>query len=481
MRASCAALVVLLGLLIWAPLRQCRAQTEEYQPPPYRVCTINVPPMAICEVNNTDPSSFSGLSIDYFRDAASLIGWTETDGASPAAAGANETTYYFRCLGVETGTVLREELVPEDGSCDIFVAWTTISAERTELGVQWAVSYYPGSVSILVASTPALEKGWGFFDPFTWDLWVAMGVTAVVLPIIVYSLEIFVIRRRIEAGQLADGYHESLWRTLWVLIQGETFGVSKFPARLVVITFAFFALILSSSYTANLAAFLTTQSYGDISNIYDLRGRAVSSVEVYGSVLEDRYRLQPRYADVSSLEKLTMEAEKILQGELSAVVIDTVVAQYLVADSSGQGCPWALLSETILPFPYGIGFSPTRVSQQVIQEFNAAILYIQEQGMVEGYEENYLLTESPCLNDATSSDTTSIGFMQVYGLWVMLAAAIGLAVIYVIVYRIWRQRLPDGWVDGLVVEMDVGKSRTFARGDSREVMESDLHRIESHI
>jgi hypothetical protein len=63
----------------------------------------------------------------------------------------------------------------------------------------------------------------------------------------------------------------------------------------------------------------------------------------------------------------------------------------------------------------------------------------------------------------------------------MLAAAIGLAVIYVIVYRIWRQRLPDGWVDGPVVEMDVGKSRKFARGDSREVMESDLHRIESHI
>jgi hypothetical protein len=106
---------------------------------------------------------------------------------------------------------------------------------------------------------------------------------------------------------MAGGYSESLWRTLWVLIQGETFGVSMIPARLVVITFAFFALILSSSYTANLAAFLTTQSYGGINTIYDLRGRAVSSVEVYKLPLEERYRLQPSIADISDLEKVRME------------------------------------------------------------------------------------------------------------------------------------------------------------------------------
>ena len=104
--------------------------------------------------------------------------------------------------------------------------------------------------------------------------------------------------------------------------------------------------------------------------------------------------------------------------------------------------------------------------------------------MVEGYEERYLLTDSPCLSDMTSSDTTSIGFMQVYGLWVMLAAAIALAATYVILYRVWRQRQPDGWAQGRsVVEgsMDVPESRKFARGDSREVLQSDLHRIESHL
>jgi len=71
------------------------------------------------------------------------------------------------------------------GDCDIFVAWTTISEDRTRLGVEWAIPYYSGSVAILTQSTPTMEQGWAFFKPFTWDLWVAMGVTAIVLPIIV--------------------------------------------------------------------------------------------------------------------------------------------------------------------------------------------------------------------------------------------------------------------------------------------------------
>ena len=162
----------------------------------------------------------------------------------------------------------------------------------------------------------------------------------------IYGLEILVIRRRIGAREAASGYYESLWRTLWVLIQGETFGVSMIPARLVVATFAFFALILSSSYTANLAAFLTTQSYGGVRNIFDLRGSAVSTVEVYRDALVERYRLQPSIADISNLEAVRMEAEKILDGDLSAVVIDTVVAGYIVAEASGQGCPWRLLPDT---------------------------------------------------------------------------------------------------------------------------------------
>ena len=75
------------------------------------------------------------------------------------------------------------------------------------------------------------------------------------------------------------------------------------------------------------------------------------------------------------------------------MLIDTVVAQYIVADAAGQGCPWRLLPDTILPFPYGIGFSPTRVSRDVQQQFNSAILVIQEAGTVADYEERYLLTD----------------------------------------------------------------------------------------
>ena len=135
----------------------------------------------------------------------------------------------------------------------------------------------------------------------------------------------------------------------------------------------------------------------------------------------------------------------------------------------------------ILPFPYGIAFSPARVGRAVQQEFNAAILFVQEAGMVADYEEKYLLTDSPCLADATTSDTSSIGFMQVYGLWVMLGASVGLGALYVVAYRIWRRRQPFGWGEPESEKAGVPDSRKFARGDSREVKVSDLQRVETHL
>lgn len=110
---------------------------------------------------------------------------------------------------------------------------------------------------------------------------MSIGLTVIFLPIIVYLLEVMSIKRRVTLDDSMKGYVEATWRTLWVMIQGETMGVSMIAARIVVIVLAFVALILSASYTANLAAFLTLQSFSSVNSIYDLQGLAVSTVEVY--------------------------------------------------------------------------------------------------------------------------------------------------------------------------------------------------------
>ena len=64
----------------------------------------------------------------------------------------------------------------------------------------------------------------------------------------------------------------------------------------------------------------------------------------------------------------------------------------------------------------------------------------------------------------------------------MLGASVGLACVYVIAYRIWQRRQPLGWGEPEPEKAAGGPdSRTFARGDSREMKVSDLQRVETHL
>ena len=259
-------------------------------PKPFIVCTIPLEPMAKCERNSNASSSFSGLSIQVFREvAADVLEWREGE------------DFQFVCVDTDTPTTLFERVVPADGDCDAFISSTTITAERTEKGVVWAHPYFDGSIGVVTKADPSSSDGWGWTRPFTWQLWLALGLTTLLLPFVVYLLEVLSIKRQVSVKESLRGYNESVWRTMWVVIQGETMAVTNLAARCVVVVLAFSSLILSASYTANLAAFLTIKSYGNVNTINDLVGMSVSTVEVYRDQLLRRYGLRTIEANISSV------------------------------------------------------------------------------------------------------------------------------------------------------------------------------------
>lgn len=142
-----------------------------------------------------------------FREISKdAFGWVEGD------------NYQFACVDTDTPTTLYERVVPEGGDCDAFIASTTITAERQANGVVFAHAYYQGSIGVITKSTPQSSKGWAWTRPFTWQLWLALGVTALVLPLIVYFLEVMSIKRRISTKETMRGYNESAWRTVWYVL-----------------------------------------------------------------------------------------------------------------------------------------------------------------------------------------------------------------------------------------------------------------------
>ena len=437
----------------------------------FTVCTLSrVAPMASCTLG--DDTSFSGLSVEIFRAAAQdSFNWKEG------------TDYRFDCLQQGTLETLEKDIIPVNGSCDAFIASITITSERTAMGVVWAYPYWSGSIGVITQSTPKSTDGWAWTKPFTWSLWLAIGLTVIFLPVVVYYLEVLSIKKRVSLHDSLFGYMEATWRTLWVMIQGETMSVSMLSARLLVIVLAFVALILSASYTANLAAFLTLKSFSAVNSIFDLQGYAVSTVEAYQQRILEGYGLKTMVAQLSTRDDLTKEAGQVAMGSLAAFLYGTEVAQYLVA--TWPECRLRILPDTIEPFDYGLAFN-SRTDPDIVDAFSLNILRLIEDGTIKGLGDRFLLLNSPCLNQGIKGDEIGqINFTQVYGLWVLIAAAMVGGIVIVIIVRTYKNRNGD-WSGMPQKSASLTSSATmlehkFERGDSREKGKNDLLVSESDL
>lgn len=194
---------------------------------------------------------------------------------------------------------------------------------------------------------------------------------------------------------IVTGVHEASWQSLWTLMHGEGTDVTSLGARIAVLCFAFSALILGSSYTANLAAFLTIQQMSSISNIYDLTGLAIMTVDTYVERLRQQYPITPGVFNVSSIDDVFDIGREIIAGKYRAFLYDAEVLQYVVA--MYPSCGLRLLPETYQPFDYGLAFA-ANTSSRIIDGFSLAILRQQESGVIERFREEYMMLDSPCLS-----------------------------------------------------------------------------------
>jgi hypothetical protein len=203
----------------------------------------------------SDRNDFNGLSLDLFKMMARDIGWV---------AGVD---YNFQCRANGTQYIV-DLLSNNSDECDIAMASITITSERQLQGVKFAFPYYKGSIGIMVKSEEGVVSGWNWLQPFSPDLWIAIIVTMLVWPAMVFFIELGSLKPRVRKREAVYGVEEATWQSLWTLQHGEGMDVSSAGARVAVMCFAFASLILGSSYTANLAAFLTLRRVSSIDSIF---------------------------------------------------------------------------------------------------------------------------------------------------------------------------------------------------------------------
>ncbi|KAL4527734.1 hypothetical protein Ndes2526B_g08591 [Nannochloris sp. 'desiccata'] len=411
--------ILLLAMFSLALSQPALGQEQNTTAASFTVCTLNRPPMSFCNVINP-PEEYTGLSIETFRAAGSLLGWNEG------------IEYQFECKTASTGELMAE-LAAGIGPCDAAVASITISTERQEQGILFAYPYYQTSIGIMVKSDVAVASGWSFFEPFSTDLWIAIAVTMFAWPASILAIEVFSLRSKVNYKEMYYGLEEATWRSLWALQHGGTFEVTSLGARIAAICFSFFALILCPSYTANLAAFLTVQRSNMIRSVYDLSGLAVSSVPVFIPRLKLQYGIFASDANISDVEGVVEEAELVAKGALAAFMYDNVVEEYVAA--TFPGCAVRVLPDKVQPFDYGVAFKKG-TDPELVSNFSIAILEVQEAGLVSEYEEKFLLKNGPCSSaNADGVDHDRISFNSVYGLWVILCAGLVAGVIVMVFVR----------------------------------------------
>lgn len=217
-------------------------------------------------------------------------------------------------------------------------------------------------------------------------------------PILVYLIEALSLKPRIQSKMEAYyGIEEASWQSLWTLMHGEGTDVSSLGARIGVLCFGFSALILGSSYTANLAAFLTIDRMNTINSIFDLTGLATVTVPLYFNFLTTEYPIAPTVTNITDIADVFEIGNQIVAGKYKAFLYDVEVLQYVVANFNS--CSLRLLSELYHPFDYGLAFR-ANTSLQLVDRFSLQILEEQESGNIEKLRREYMMLDSECLTSS---------------------------------------------------------------------------------
>lgn len=276
--------------------------------PLLRVAVREVPPFAMRD----SAGNWEGLSVDLWQDVADKL----------------NLNFEWRELGLADTL---EQIA--GGELDVAVAALSVTGER-ERTLDFSHPYYVSGLSAAYAEgsgNPWLATLAAFFS---WEFVSAVGSLAVVL--LIAGLGIWWFERRDNAEQFGEGdvrrgIGDGFW---WSAVTMTTVGYGDkaprtFGGRVVALIWMFVGLIIIASFTASIAASLTTNELtGNL-----LRERPLGELRV--GVLEDsagENYARNRGARVTAYASVTDALAALGTGDLDTVVHDAPVLRYQIRE-----------------------------------------------------------------------------------------------------------------------------------------------------
>uniref|UniRef100_A0A6Q2ZD34 Glutamate receptor n=1 Tax=Esox lucius TaxID=8010 RepID=A0A6Q2ZD34_ESOLU len=351
------------------------------------------------------------------------------------------------------------------GRADIAVAPLTITLVREEV-IDFSKPFMSLGISIMIKKPQKSKPGvFSFLDPLAYEIWMC-----IVFAYIGVSVVLFLVSRFSpyewnldEQDETKDpqtppdppndfGIFNSLWFSLGAFMQqGCDISPRSLSGRIVGGVWWFFTLIIISSYTANLAAFLTVERM--VSPIESAEDLAKQTEIAYGTLDSGSTKEFFRRSKIAVYEKMwsyMKSAEPSVFAKTTpdgvarvrkskgkfAFLLESTMNEYI---EQRKPCDTMKVGGNLDSKGYGVA---TPKGSALRTPVNLAVLKLSEQGILDKLKNKWWYDKGECgTKDSGSKDKTSaLSLSNVAGVFYILVGGLGLAMMVALIEFCYKSR-----------------------------------------
>ncbi|KAM5217086.1 glutamate receptor 1 isoform 2-T2 [Hipposideros larvatus] len=350
------------------------------------------------------------------------------------------------------------------GRADVAVAPLTITLVREEV-IDFSKPFMSLGISIMIKKPQKSKPGvFSFLDPLAYEIWMCIvfayiGVSVVLFlvsrfsPYEWHSEEFEEGRDQTTTDQSNEfGIFNSLWFSLGAFMQqGCDISPRSLSGRIVGGVWWFFTLIIISSYTANLAAFLTVERM--VSPIESAEDLAKQTEIAYGTLEAGSTKEFFRRSKIAVFEKMWTYMKS---AEPSVFVRTTEEGMIRVRKSKGKyayllestmneyieqrkPCDTMKVGGNLDSKGYGIA---TPKGSALRNPVNLAVLKLNEQGLLDKLKNKWWYDKGECGSGGGDSKdkTSALSLSNVAGVFYILIGGLGLAMLVALIEFCYKSR-----------------------------------------
>ncbi|XP_066471201.1 glutamate receptor 1 isoform X3 [Tiliqua scincoides] len=395
------------------------------------------------------------------------------------------------------------------GRADVAVAPLTITLVREEV-IDFSKPFMSLGISIMIKKPQKSKPGvFSFLDPLAYEIWMC-----IVFAYIGVSVVLFLVSRfspyewhneELEEGrdQPANdqtnefGIFNSLWFSLGAFMQqGCDISPRSLSGRIVGGVWWFFTLIIISSYTANLAAFLTVERM--VSPIESAEDLAKQTEIAYGTLDAGSTKEFFRRSKIAVFEKMwtymksaepsvfvptTEEGMKRVRRSKGkyAYLLESTMNEYI---EQRKPCDTMKVGGNLDSKGYGIA---TPKGSPLRNPVNLAVLKLNEQGLLDKLKNKWWYDKGECGSGGGDSKdkTSALSLSNVAGVFYILIGGLGLAMLVALIEFCYKSRSESKRMKGfcLIPQQSINeaiRTSTLPRASAAGTSSGENGRVVSH-